>query len=27
VLGDVSQYLPGREKMLEQQVSFYYLWK
>jgi protease-4 len=27
VLGDVSQYLPGREKLLEQQVSFYYLWK
>jgi protease-4 len=27
VLGDVSQYLPGREKMLEQHVSFYYLWK
>src|SRR4030081_377832 len=27
VLGDVSQYLSGREKMLEQQVSFYYLWK
>lgn len=27
LLGDLSQYLPGREKMLEQQVSFYYLWK
>src|SRR5437588_1556744 len=27
LLGDVSQYLPGREKMLEQQVGFYYLWK
>jgi len=25
--GDVSQYLPDREKMLEQQVGFYYLWK
>src|SRR5579864_8420817 len=25
--GDVSQFLPGREKMLEQQVGFYYLWK
>jgi len=25
--GDVSQYLPTREKMLEQQVGFYYLWK
>ncbi|MGA8762959.1 MAG: signal peptide peptidase SppA [Candidatus Sulfotelmatobacter sp.] len=27
LVGDVSQYLPGREKMLEQQVGFYYLWK
>jgi protease-4 len=27
LLGDVSQFLPGREKMLEQQVGFYYLWK
>ena len=27
LLGDVSQYLPSREKMLEQQASFYYLWK
>ncbi len=27
LLGDVSPYLPGREKMLEQQVGFYYLWK
>jgi protease IV len=27
VQGDVSQYLPTREKMLEQQVGFYYLWK
>ena len=26
-LGDVSKYLPDREKMLEQQVGFYYLWK
>lgn len=25
--GDVSNWLPGREKMLEQQVGFYYLWK
>ncbi|MGA7217913.1 MAG: signal peptide peptidase SppA [Candidatus Sulfotelmatobacter sp.] len=25
--GDVSQYLPDRAKMLEQQVGFYYLWK
>jgi len=27
LLGDVSQYLPSREKMLEQQVGLYYLWK
>jgi protease IV len=27
LLGDVSEYLPSREKMLEQQVGFYYLWK
>jgi protease-4 len=27
LLGDVSQYLPSREKMLEQQVGFYFLWK
>jgi protease-4 len=27
LLGDVSQYIPSREKMLEQQVGFYYLWK
>src|SRR5271168_4455285 len=27
LLGDVSRYLPDREKMLEQQVGFYYLWK
>jgi protease IV len=27
MLGDISQYLPDREKMLEQQVGFYYLWK
>ncbi|HUO25870.1 MAG TPA: signal peptide peptidase SppA [Candidatus Aquilonibacter sp.] len=25
--GDISQYLPTREKMMEQQVGFYYLWK
>lgn len=25
--GDVSEYLPNREKLLEQQVGFYYLWK
>jgi protease-4 len=27
VLGDVSDYLPTREKLLEQEVGFYYLWK
>jgi protease-4 len=27
LVGDVSKYLPDREKMLEQQVGFYYLWK
>jgi protease-4 len=27
VLGDVSQYIPNTEKMLEQHVGFYYLWK
>jgi protease IV len=27
LLGDVSQYLPTREKLMEQQVGFYYLWK
>jgi protease-4 len=27
LFGDVSEYLPSREKMLEQQVGFYYLWK
>jgi protease-4 len=25
--GDISQWIPGREKMLEEQVGFYYLWK
>ncbi len=27
MLGDISQYLPNTEKMLEQHVGFYYLWK
>ena len=27
MLGDVSQYLPYTERMLEQHVGFYYLWK
>src|SRR5271170_4345653 len=25
--GDISQWIPGREKMLEEQVGFFYLWK
>jgi protease IV len=27
LMGDISDFLPGREKMLERQVGFYYLWK
>src|SRR6202521_4050212 len=27
LLGDVSRYIPNTEKMLEQHVGFYYLWK
>jgi len=27
LFGDASDYLPSREKLLEQQVGFYYLWK
>ncbi|MGA8298586.1 MAG: signal peptide peptidase SppA, partial [Terriglobales bacterium] len=27
LFGDLSSYLPSREKLLEQQVGFYYLWK
>ncbi|MBZ5657517.1 MAG: signal peptide peptidase SppA [Acidobacteriia bacterium] len=27
LFGDVSDYLPSREKLLEQQVGFYYLWR
>jgi protease-4 len=27
LLGDVSQYIPTREKLMEQEVGFYYLWK
>jgi protease-4 len=27
LFGDVSDYLPSREKLLEQQAGFYYLWK
>ena len=25
--GDISQWIPSREKMLEEQVGFFYLWK
>jgi len=27
LLGNLAHYLPSREKILEQQVGFYYLWK
>jgi protease-4 len=27
LLGDVSQYIPTREKLMEQEVGFYFLWK
>jgi len=27
LFGDISDYLPTREKLLEQEVGFYYLWK
>ena len=27
LFGDVSQWLPSREKLMEQQTGFYYLWK
>src|SRR5579863_9384655 len=27
LLGDVSQYIPTKEKLMEQQVGFYFLWK
>ena len=27
MFGDISQWLPSREKLLENQVGFYYLWK
>ena len=27
LFGDVSEYLPAREKLMEQEVGFYYLWK
>jgi protease-4 len=27
LFGDVSEWLPSREKLLEQHMGFYYLWK
>jgi protease-4 len=27
LFGDISEYLPSREKMMEQHVGFYYLWR
>ncbi len=27
LFGDISEYLPTREKLLEQQIGFYYLWR
>jgi protease-4 len=27
LLGDVSQYIPTREKLMDQEIGFYYLWK
>lgn len=27
LFGDISQWLPSREKLLEQQIGFYYLWR
>jgi protease-4 len=27
LFGDISQWLPTREKLMDQQVGFYYLWK
>jgi protease IV len=27
LFGDISQYLPSREKLMEQQMGFYYLWQ
>jgi len=27
LFGDISEYLPSREKLMEQQVGFYFLWK
>jgi len=27
LFGDISQYLPTREKLMDNQMGFYYLWK
>jgi hypothetical protein len=27
LFGDISQWLPTREKLMDQQMGFYYLWK
>jgi hypothetical protein len=27
LFGDISQWLPSREKLLDQHTGFYYLWK
>jgi len=27
MFGDVSEWLPTREKLMDQEVGFYYLWK
>jgi protease-4 len=27
LFGDISEYLPTREKLMEQHVGFYYLWR
>jgi hypothetical protein len=27
LFGDISEYLPTREKLMEQHVGFYYLWQ
>jgi len=27
LFGDISQWLPSREKLLDNQLGFYYLWK
>jgi hypothetical protein len=27
MFGDVSEYLPTKEKIMDEHVSFYYMWK